>query len=62
MTVKTVDSKEWNPAENKLVGSVDKPRYSRDVHRPARVGEFPVFVELSGSYRLFTYSKKLAEV
>ena len=61
MTIRTADNKEWEPKENKLVGSVDKVR-SRDVHRPARVGEFPVFVEQSGDYRLFTYSKKLTEV
>jgi hypothetical protein len=59
--IKTSDGKEWNPAETKLVGSVNKVK-SRDVHKPARVGEFPVFVEQSGDFRLFTYSKKLLEV
>lgn len=61
MTIKTTDGKEFAPSEAKLVGSVSKVR-SRDVHKPARVGEFPVFVEQQGDYRLFTYSKKLIEV
>lgn len=59
--IKTADGKEFNPAEARLVGSVDKVR-SRDVHKPARLGEFPVFVEQSGSYRMFTYSKKLVVI
>jgi len=61
MAIKTSDGKEWNPAENKLVGSVKKVR-GREVTKPAAIGEFPVFVEQSGSYRLFTYNKKLTEV
>lgn len=61
MTVKTADGKEFNPSESKLVGSVSKVR-DRDVHRPPVLGEFPVFVEQHGSYRLFTYNKKLIEI
>jgi hypothetical protein len=59
--VKTADEKEFKPADARLIGSVEKVR-SRDVHKPARVGEFPVFVEQSGDYRLFTYSKKLIQI
>lgn len=61
MMIKTADGKEFRPADAKLIGSVDKVR-SRDVHKPARVGEFPVFVEQSGDYRMFTYSSKLTQI
>lgn len=59
--IRTSDNKTWLPEENKLVGSVSTVR-GRDIHKPARVGEFPLFVEQSGNYRLSTYSKKLTEV
>lgn len=59
--VKTEDGKEFKQADAKLVGSVSAVK-SRDVHKPAQVGEFPVFVEQSGRYRLFTYSKKITEI
>lgn len=55
------DGKQFAPTEEKLVGSVDKVR-SRDVHQPARVGEFPVLVEQTGSYRLFTYNRKIKAI
>lgn len=55
------DGKQFAPTEAKLVGSVDKVR-SRDVHQPARIGEFPVLVEQSGSYRLFTYNRKITSL
>lgn len=57
-TVITTDGKQFPSAGFKLVGSVSAVR-SRDVNKPARVGEFPVFVEQSGSYRLFTYTKRI---
>lgn len=59
--VTCADGKTFSPADAKLVGSVDKVR-SRDVHQPARVGEFPVLVEQSGSYRMFTYNRKIKEI
>ncbi len=59
--VRTSDGKEFKPSEAKLVGSVSKVS-GRDVHKPAVVGEFPVFVEQSGNYRLFTYNKKIASI
>lgn len=52
------DGKTFSPTEARLVGSVNKVR-SRDIHRPPVVGEFPVLVEQSGSYRLFTYNRKI---
>ena len=55
------DGKTFVPTEAKLVGSVEKVR-SRDVHQPPRVGEFPVLVEQSGSYRMFTYNRKIASL
>ena len=61
MAVTTKDGKEFDPAEVKLVGSVPTVR-SRDVSRPAKIGEFPVFVEQAGQYRLFTYNKKLVTI
>jgi len=57
----TKDGVTWNAAKNRLIGSVSTVR-SRDVHRPAQVGEFPVFVEQSGAYRMFTYSKTLTAI
>ncbi|HEY8096945.1 MAG TPA: hypothetical protein VIE65_12760 [Methylobacter sp.] len=60
-TVKTTDGHKFKSDEAKLVGSVPKVR-SRDVSQPARVGEFPVFVEQSGSYRMFTYNKKIVSI
>jgi hypothetical protein len=59
--VKTTDGKVFESTKDKLVGSVKTVR-SRDVNRPAVLGEFPVFVEQSGNYRLFTYNKKLVEI
>jgi hypothetical protein len=57
----TSDGVNWNPTTEKLVGSVSK-KNSREVHKPAMLGEYPVFVEQSGSYRMFTYNKKLVSV
>lgn len=59
--VRTKDDKTFDPAEARLVGSVAKVR-DRDIHSPAKVGEFPVFVEQHGSYRMFTYNRKLVEL
>ena len=61
MAIKTEDGKVWDPKEAKLVGSAKKVR-GRDGNNPAKVGEFPIFVEQSGSYRMFTYNRKLVEL
>lgn len=61
MNIKCADGKEFLATEAKLVGSVDKVR-SREVHQPARISEFPVLVEQSGAYKMFTYSSKLVEI
>ena len=60
-TITTEDGKKFKSNDVKCVGSVDKVR-SRDLHKEAKVGEFPVFVEQSGAYRIFTYSKKIVEI
>ncbi len=59
--ITTADKTEWIPTNAKLVGSVPKVR-SRDVSRPAKIGEYPVFIEQSGSYRMFTYNYKLTSL
>lgn len=61
MAVTTKDGKEFKPEDAKLVGSVATIR-GRDINTPAQVGQFPVFVEQSGSYRMFTYNKKLVSI
>lgn len=63
MIAKTKDGKEFSTAGEKerLIGSVPKVR-SRDVSKPAKVGEFPVCVERFGSYRLFTYNRKITSI
>ncbi|WP_186078706.1 hypothetical protein [Burkholderia gladioli] len=63
MTIKTADGEEWPPSEFKLMGSVAKVGDRADaIHQPARTGEFPVFVEQSGDYRIFTYGRKLVSI
>lgn len=57
-TTRCADGKAFEPTEARLIGSVSKVR-SREVHTPAVIGEFPVLVEQSGDYRMFTYSSKL---
>lgn len=59
--VTTADGKTFESGSARLVGSVSKMR-NRDIHKPARIGEFPVFVEQSGSYRMFTYTKKITAI
>lgn len=61
MIVTTVDGKTFQPAEAKLIGSVKKVR-DKDVNKPAVIGQFPVFVEQSGSYRIFTYNRKIKTI
>lgn len=58
--VKTADGKIFDPSEARLVGSVKTAR-ARDIN-DAAIGQFPVFVEQHGSYRMFTYNKKLIEI
>ena len=57
----TADGVNWDAKADKLVGSV-KTKKSREVHTPAISGEYPVLVEQSGSYRVFTYSSKIASL
>ena len=63
MIVKTKDGKEFSSdgEKERLIGSAPTVR-SRDVSKPAKVGEFPVCVERFGSYRMFTYNKKITAV
>jgi len=59
----TVDAKgkRFKNREAVLVGSVAEVR-SRNFHRPAVIGEFPVFVEQSGAHRMFTWNRKLSSI
>ena len=58
-TITTKDGTVFSPQDVKYIGHVAKVR-DRDVNRSAPVvGRFPVFVERSGSYRLFTVSSKI---
>lgn len=59
--VLTTDNKEFPSTESALVGSIKKVR-DRDIHTPAVIGEYPVFVEQHGSYRMYTYSRKIKEI
>lgn len=56
-----VKGKRFEQSEARLVGSASSVR-SRVIHQPAVIGEFPVFVDQSGSHQLFTWSRKLAAV
>jgi len=60
MRVVCKDGKEWG-AEVKLVGSAKKVR-DREITKPPKIGEYPVFVEQQGDYRMFTYSSKISEI
>lgn len=55
------DGAVFQAAEARCVGSVAKVR-SHDIHTPAKVGEFPVLVEQSGAYRMFSYSRKITAI
>lgn len=57
----TLDHKEFDGGKYHLVGSVAKVR-SREISRPAKVGEYPVFVEQFGGFQMFTYSRKIKEI
>ena len=59
--VTCADGVTFDPAEARCVGSVKRVR-DRDIHKPPVIGEFPVLVEQHGNYRMFTYSKKIAEL
>lgn len=61
MIITTTDNKIFNADESKCIGSVTKVR-SRNVNKPARIGEYPVFVEQHGSYRIFTYNRKIKSI
>ncbi len=56
--VYTADGQIFKPSENRLVGSVAKVG-DKEVHKPAVLGEYPVFVERSGKYKTFTHKKKI---
>lgn len=59
--VRTADGKAFEDTKAVCVGSVPKVQ-GRDVTRPPKVGEFPVFVEQDGLCRMFTYSRKIVEI
>ena len=47
--------------EVRIRGSVKKVR-DREVNKPAVIGQFPVYVEQFGSYKLTTFSSKIKEI
>ncbi len=59
--VTCTDGKTFTADQARLVASVDKVK-SRDAHRPPVVGEYPVLVEQSGDFRMFTYSRRIAGI
>ena len=61
MTTITSDGKSFDEDKYDLVGSAPNVK-SREVSRPPKVGEYPVFVEQFGVYRMFTYSRKIVEI
>ena len=63
MIVKTKDGKEFSSdgEKERLIGSAPTVR-SRDMSKPAKVGEFPVCVERFGSYKMFTYNRKIVSI
>jgi len=54
-----VDGTVFPREEARIVGSVRRVR-DREVNKPARVGEYPVMVEQAGSFRMFTFNRKIA--
>ncbi len=64
MRVTCADGTVFGPEKHNLVGSVKRVR-DRDhskVRKPGVVGEFPVLVEQSGDYKMFTYSSKISDL
>lgn len=55
------DGANFHSNRDKLVGSVSK-RKDRKINTPAKFGEYPVFVEQHGTFRMFTYNKKIASI
>lgn len=53
-----VDGTVFPREEARIVGSVRRVR-DREVNKPARVGEYPVMVEQTGSLRMFTFNRKI---
>ena len=63
MIIYTKNGKSLDEKKDKvwLVGSVKTVR-SRDINRPALIGQYPVFIEQYGSYRIFTYLSKIKSI
>lgn len=60
MTVTCKDGKTFEAPKVRLIGSLGYATSninSKDIHRPAVIGEYPVFVRKSGS--LFVYTSKI---
>lgn len=54
------DNTEWSSSEYRLVGSVKTVR-SREINKPAYVGQFPVFID-KNTTKMFTYSKRIKDI
>lgn len=61
MRIVCVDGTIFDGESAKCTGSVAKVR-DRAVNHPPVVGQYPVCVEQSGQFRLFTFSKKIARI
>lgn len=61
LSVTCEDGKTFGASEARCVASVTTAK-GRDARRPPVVGEFPVLVEQSGDYRMFTYSSRIAAI
>jgi hypothetical protein len=55
------DGTNFLETKEKCVGSV-KTTKGRDINNPPKSGEYPVLVEQFGSYRMFTYNKKIVSI
>lgn len=54
------DDTEWSSSKYRLVGSVKTVR-SREINKPACIGQFPVFIDKTTT-KMFTYSKKIKDI
>lgn len=65
MTITTSDGKTFESSagsEVKFIGGVKKIRGSKIDKEYYTIGDYPVFVEQHGAYRMFTYNKKIVSI
>ncbi|MFT8718770.1 hypothetical protein [Acetobacter sp.] len=54
------DETRYPSTEYRLVGSVKTVR-GKDINKPARIGQFPVFIDKKTT-SMFTYSRKIKKI